>query len=282
MDEFPKFKAAAVQAAPIHQDREASTDKACSLIAEAGRNGAALVAFPEVWLPGYPSWAFLGTPLWGNDFFAELYANSVEIPSAATAKLCAAAKHAGTYVVMGLNERAGGTLYITQLLIDPEGNILGKHRKLKPTHAERTVYGQGDGSDLNVFDTSIGRLGALNCWEHLQPLIRHAMYSLGEQVHVASWPSFSLYRKQSYALSAEPCMGASRQYALEGSCFVLAPVATTSQAWVDRMADTPERADLIETGAEAPASSGPTAPPSPVRPLGTRRPSSMPTSTCTR
>lgn len=248
MDEFPKFKAAAVQAAPIHQDREASTDKACSLIAEAGRNGAALVAFPEVWLPGYPSWAFLGTPLWGNDFFAELYANSVEIPSAATAKLCAAAKHAGTYVVMGLNERAGGTLYITQLLIDPEGNILGKHRKLKPTHAERTVYGQGDGSDLNVFDTSIGRLGALNCWEHLQPLIRHAMYSLGEQVHVASWPSFSLYRKQSYALSAEPCMGASRQYALEGSCFVLAPVATTSQAWVDRMADTPERADLIETG----------------------------------
>ena len=149
---------------------------------------------------------------------------------------------------MGMNEREGGTLYITQLLIDPEGNILGRHRKLKPTHAERTVYGQGDGSDLRVFDTPIGRLGALNCWEHLQPLMRYAMFSVGEQVHVASWPSFSLYRKQSYALGAEACMGASRQYALEGSCFVLAPVATTSQEMVDRLADTPERAELIEVG----------------------------------
>lgn len=248
MDDFPKFKAAAVQAAPIWQDREKSTDKACSLIAEAGRAGARLIAFPEVWIPGYPSWAFLGTPLWGNQFFAELYANSVDIPSPATARLCEAAKQAGAYVVMGLNEREGGTLYITQLLIGPDGDILGRHRKLKPTHAERTVYGQGDGSELKVYDTAIGRLGALNCWEHMQPLIRHAMYSLGEQVHVASWPTFGLYRKQSYALSAEPCMGASRQYALEGSCFVVAPVAITSQEWVARLADTPERAELIEVG----------------------------------
>ncbi len=248
MEEFPKFRVAAVQAAPVWQDREASTVKACSLIAEAGRNGARLVAFPEVWLPGYPSWAFLGTPLWGNQFFAELYANSVEIPSPTTAKLCDAARQGGAYVVMGLNERAGGSLYITQLLIDAEGNILGRHRKLKPTHAERTVYGQGDGSDLQVFDTEIGRLGALNCWEHLQPLIRYAMFSMDEQVHVASWPSFSLYRKYAYALSAEPCMGASRQYALEGGSFVLAPVAITSKEWVDRLADTSERADLIEVG----------------------------------
>ena len=248
MDQFPRFKVAAVQAAPIWQDREGSTEKACSLIAEAGRNGAQLVAFPEVWLPGYPSWAFLGTPLWGNEFFAELYANSVEIPSPTTARLCEAARQTAAYVVMGLNEKAGSTLYITQLLIDPEGNILGRHRKLKPTHAERTVYGQGDGSDLRVFDTALGRLGVLNCWEHLQPLIRYAMFSMDEQVHVASWPSFSLYRKQSYALSAEACMGASRQYALEGGCFVLAPVAITSKEIVDRLADTPERAELIEVG----------------------------------
>ncbi|MBN1321222.1 MAG: carbon-nitrogen hydrolase family protein [Thermoleophilia bacterium] len=248
MDQFPKFKGAVVQAAPVWQDREGSTDKACSLIAEAGRNGARLVAFPEVWLPGYPSWAFLGTPLWGNEFFAELYANSVEIPSRTTAKLCEAARQAETYVVMGLNEKAGSSLYITQLLIDPEGNILGRHRKLKPTHAERTVYGQGDGGDLQVFDTPLGRLGSLNCWEHLQPLIRYAMFSMDEQVHVASWPSFSLYRRQSYALSAEACMGASGQYALEGGCFVLAPVAITSKETIARVADTPERAELIEVG----------------------------------
>jgi nitrilase len=248
MDTFPKFKAAAVQAAPVWQDRDGSTEKACTLIAEAGRQGAKLIAFPEVWLPGYPSWIMLGTPLWGNDFFAELYANGVEIPSPTTATLCEAARQAGAYVVMGMNERAGSTLYCTQLVIDDHGNILGRHRKLKPTHAERTVWGQGDGSDLQVFDTALGRLGALNCWEHLQPLIRQAMYSIGEQVHVASWPSFSLYRKYSYALGAEACMGASRQYALEGGCFVLAPVAITSQEILDRLADTPERADLIEFG----------------------------------
>ncbi len=125
VDQFPKFKAAAVQAAPIWQDRERSADKACSLIAEAGRNGAQLIAFPEVWLPGYPSWAFLGTPLWGNEFFAELYANSVEIPSPTTARLCEAAEQAGAYVVMGMNERAGGTLYITQLLIECRGEHPG-------------------------------------------------------------------------------------------------------------------------------------------------------------
>lgn len=248
VDPFPKFKAAAVQAAPIWLDREACTEKACSLIIQAGREGAELVGFPEVWLPGYPSWVFLGTPLWGNDFFAELYANAVEIPSPTTARLCEAAKQAGIHVVMGMNERAGASLYCTQLVIDAEGNILGRRRKLKPTHAERTAWGQGDGSDLQVFDTALGRLGALNCWEHLQPLIRHAMYSMHEQVHIASWPSFSLYRKHSYALSAEACMGASRQYALEGGCFVLAPVAVTSKEIVDRLADTPERADLIEVG----------------------------------
>ncbi len=248
MDTFPTFKAAVVQASPVWQDRERSTDKACSLIAEAGRNGARLIAFPEVWLPGYPAWAFLGTPLYGNAFFAELFANSVEIPGPTTDRLCEAARKAGSYVVMGLNERSGGSLYITQLIIGPDGEMLGRHRKLKPTHVERTIYGQGDGSDLKVFDTAVGKLGALNCWEHLQPLMRYAMFSLGEQVHVSSWPSFSLYRKQSYALSAEPCMGASRQYALEGSCFVLAAVATTSKETVERLADTPERAEMIEVG----------------------------------
>ncbi|MCL5735790.1 MAG: carbon-nitrogen hydrolase family protein [Actinobacteria bacterium] len=248
MDSFPKFRAAVVQATPIWLDRERCTEKACALIAQAAVQGAQLIAFPEVWLPGFPWWAFLGPAHWGNNFFAELYANAVEIPSPTTDRLCKAAKDARAHVVIGVDERAGSTLYCTQLFIDSEGSIIGRHRKLKPTHAERTIWGQGDGSDLKVFDTPLGRLGGLNCWEHLQPLIRHAMFSLGEQVHVAAWPSFGLFRKYSYALGCEASMGASRHYALEGGCFVLAPVAVTSQEMVDRVADTAERADLIQVG----------------------------------
>lgn len=257
MDTFPKFKAAVVQAAPIWLDREASTEKACGLIAQAGAQGAGLIAFPEAWLPGFPWWIFLGTPLWGNSFFAELYANSVTIPSPTTERLCRAAKDAGAYVVMGMDERAGSSLYCTQLFIDPDGHILGRHRKLKPTHVERSVWGEGDGSDLQVFDTPLGKLGGLNCWEHLQPLTRYAMYSLGQQIHVSGWPAFSLYRKYSYALGAEACIGASRQYALEGSCFVLAAVSVISKEMVERLADTPERADLIEVGGGASQIFGP-------------------------
>lgn len=257
MDAFPKFKATVVQAAPVWLDREATTEKACRLIADAANEGARLIAFPEAWLPGYPWWLFLGTPLWGGRFFAELYANSVEIPSPTTDRLCQAAKEAGMYVVMGMDERGGSSLYCTQLFIDPDGQIMGRHRKLKPTHVERSVWGEGDGSDLKVFDTPLGKLGGLNCWEHMQPLTRYAMYSLGQQIHVASWPAFSLYRKYAYGLGEVTNIGATRQYALEGSCFALAAVSVISQEMVDRLADTPERADLIEVGGGASQIIGP-------------------------
>jgi nitrilase len=257
MDVFPKFKATVVQAAPVWLDREATTEKACLLIARAAEEGSKLIAFPEAWLPGYPWWLFLGTPAWGSSFFAELYANSVEIPSPTTERLCRAAKEAGMYLVMGMDERGGSTLYCTQLFIDPEGGIMGRHRKLKPTHAERTVWGQGDGSDLRVFDTPLGKLGGLNCWEHLQPLTRYAMYSMGQQIHVASWPAFGLYRKYAYALGAEASVGATRHYALEGGCFTLMAVSLVSQEMFDRLADTPERADLIEVGGGASQIFGP-------------------------
>ncbi|MFH1834353.1 MAG: carbon-nitrogen hydrolase family protein [bacterium] len=251
MDTFPRFKAAVVQAAPVWLDREATADKACRLIASAAKEGAQLIAFPEAWLPGFPWWIFLGTPAWGNSFFAELYANSVEIPSPTTDRLCRAAKEAGAYLVMGMDERAGGSLYCTQLFIDPDGEIMGRHRKLKPTHVERSVWGEGDGSDLRVFDTPLGKIGGLNCWEHMQPLTRYAMYSLGQQIHVASWPAFSLYRKYAYALGEVTNVGATRHYALEGSCFALMAVSVISKEMVDRLADTAERADLIEVGGGA-------------------------------
>jgi aliphatic nitrilase len=247
-DEYPKVRVAAVQAAPVWLDREATTEKAVAFIEQAADGGAGLVTFSEGWLPGYPWWIWLGSPAWGVPFFLALHANSVEVPSETTAKLCNAAKQYNVQVVMGMSERDGGSLYCTQLFIDEEGEIIGKRRKLKPTHVERTVWGEGDGSDLMVLDTPHGKVGGLNCWEHVQPLNRYAMYSLGEQIHVGSWPAFCLYTQLAPALGAEANAAASRTYALEGQTFVVHTSGLVSSEMRERLADTEERQALLEEG----------------------------------
>src|SRR5699024_6602845 len=189
---------AAVQAAPIFLDRDATIDKAVSLIKEAGRHKADIVAFPETWVPCYPLWIFGATnwdDLSSKRAHARLLNNAVEVPSPATAKLCSAARETHTTVVIGINERntqySTGTLYNSLLYISNEGQIIGVHRKLMPTHAERLVWGQGDGSGLQVYDTPAGRVGGAICWEHWMPLARFAMHAKGEQIHVAAWPDVS-------------------------------------------------------------------------------------------
>jgi predicted amidohydrolase len=145
--------------------------------------------------------------------YARLLDNSVEVPSPSTDALCAAAREHGVHVVMGLNERtadAGGTIFNSLLYIGPAGEILGVHRKVMPTSAERTVWGQGDGSTLHVFETSIGRLGGLICWEHWMPLARFAMHARREEIHVAAWPELPEIHQM-----------AARTYAFEGRCFVV-------------------------------------------------------------
>ena len=220
-DEFPTIRVAAVQAAPVFLDREASVAKACRLIAEAGANGAQLAVFPETWLPGYPVWLDVapGAALWNHqpakDAFVRLVANAVEVPGPVTDALATAASEAGCAVVMGINERErgrpSGTLYNTIVYLGADGRLLGKHRKLMPTYTERLVWGQGDGSTLGVFDTPLGRVGGLVCWEHWMPLARHAMHAAGEQVHAALWPTVE-----------DIHLVASRHYAFEGRCFVIA------------------------------------------------------------
>jgi len=241
------FTAAAVQATPVYLDLDATVDKTIDLIDEAARNGAELIAFAETWIPGYPYFSWLGSQAWALQFVQRYHESSLPVDSPQTQRIRDAARRHGVHVVLGYSERAGGSRYMGQMLIGRDGEIVAARRKLKPTHVERTVFGEGDGSDLAVHDLDIGRVGALCCWEHLQPLTKYAMYAQEEQIHVASWPTFSLY-PMAYALGTEVNTAASRIYAVEGGCFVLAPAMPVSQEIVDMLCDTPDKRELLLAG----------------------------------
>jgi len=192
MNQHNSFLVAAAQATPVFLDKKATLEKACDLIAEAGKNGARLIVFPEAFFPAYPDWVWVlsgGEQGLLNDLYTELVENAIAVPDETTEKLCQAARKAKINVVMGMNERnreaSNASLYNALLYIDDAGNILGTHRKLIPTAGERTVWAQGDGSTLEAYDTSVGRLGGLICWENYMPLARYAMYAWGTQIYVA-------------------------------------------------------------------------------------------------
>jgi nitrilase len=211
------FRIAAVQACPVYLDRDATIDKACSLIRQTGAEGSVLAVFPEAFVPGYPLWVWFIPP--GHTaplrrLYSILLENAITIPSDATDRLCDAARGVGVAVAIGVNERntesSGSTLYNTLLYIGSDGAILGKHRKLVPTAGERLVWGQGDGSDLEVFDLSFGRLGGLLCWENYMPLARYAMCAWGTEIFVApTWDR------------GEPWLSTMRHAAKEGRCVVV-------------------------------------------------------------
>lgn len=224
-----KFVAAAVQASPIFLNKGETIKKACKLIKEAGNSGARLVVFPETYLPAYPYWPrdFLKQRALSIKTFVTLFKNSIEIPSKDTDILCEAAKKARAYVAIGVNEKNekfNGTLYNTILYISNDGKIMGKHRKLVPTFSERCIWGQGDGSDLNVFETSLGNLGGLICYEHFMTLSKYAMFAKGEQIHVAVWPGYSRIKTNIDLVS--------RQYALEGQVFVIVSCCYMNEAMI--------------------------------------------------
>jgi len=211
------IKIATVQATPIFLNREATIEKACYLIAEAGRNGARMVTFPESFLPSYPDWVWAvpaGDEGMLNELYAELLEQAVTVPSPVTERLCQAARNAGCYVVMGISERnaeaSNASMYNTLIYIDDQGNLLGRHRKLVPTGGERLVWAQGDGSTLGVYSTPFGVLSGLICWENYMPLARYALYAWGTQIYVAAtWDR------------GEPWLSTIRHIAKEGRVFVL-------------------------------------------------------------
>ena len=172
--DFPKFKAAAVQTSPVFLNVDKTVDKAISIIKEAASHGAQLVAFPEVFISGYPYWNWIMTPVQGSKWYEQLYRNSATVDGQEIKRICKAAKENDCHVVIGMNERGEsyGEIYNTNLIIDNKGEIIGKHRKLVPTWAEKLTWSSGDGSSLKVYKTEIGPIGTLACGENTNTLAR--------------------------------------------------------------------------------------------------------------
>lgn len=211
------FKIAAVQAASVFLDLNASIEKACRLIKEAAAEGAQLIVFPEAFIPGYPLWVWFIPPGKTHPLralYSQLHANSISIPGPEVSRLARTAGENDVTVAIGVNERnseaSDSTLYNTLLYLGPAGEIIGKHRKMIPTAGERLVWGQAAGCDLEVFKLSFARVSGLLCWENYMPLARYALTAWGEQVHVApTWDR------------GEPWISTMRHSAKEGRCFVV-------------------------------------------------------------
>ncbi|MDP5366856.1 MAG: carbon-nitrogen hydrolase family protein [Paracoccaceae bacterium] len=230
-------KVAAVQAAPVWMDAKGTLDKTIALIEDAGRRDIELLAFGEVWLPGYPFTIWLQPPMVSMEIVMAHRANAITVDGPEMRAVGEAAKRAGTWVMLGFAERDRGSIYCSQALLDDRGEVVMTRRKLRPTHMERTVWGEGPVTDIKVVDTPFGKVGGLNCWENIQPINRQGMYQLGEQIHVASWPSFGMFKgmRQAYCLSAEANLTESASYAMEGGCFVLSANSIIDEASLDRI-----------------------------------------------
>lgn len=212
----------AIVQAEVSPTREVGLERTRQLTREAAAGGAQLVVFPETWLPGYPAWLDVcrDVGLWDHPptktVFARYRAESVDVAGASGQAVAAIARDSNVTLVVGVSERVAsgpgyGTLYNALLTYGPQGTLLNHHRKLMPTYTERLVWGQGDTSGLRAVDTPHGRVGGLVCWEHWMPLSRQALHDSGEDVHIAVWPTVQ-----------ERHQIASRHYAFEGRCFVLA------------------------------------------------------------
>lgn len=228
-------------------DLDGCVVKAGRLIQQAAGEGVQLVAFSECWFPGYPWWIWLSPVADNVKHFQRYHENSLSVDGDAFHQLSGFARDHGIHVSVGASERDHGSLYIAQFLFGETGELLQARRKLKPTHVERTVFGEGDGSHLRVLETRLGNIGQLCCWEHLQPLTKYAMYSMHEQVHIAAWPSFSCY-PQAYSLGPQANGAVSQVYALEGQCFVLAPCGVISPDMHELLVETECQASLINVG----------------------------------
>lgn len=237
-----RFAVSVVQAAPIWLDRAATTDKAVRLIREAAAGGARLVAFPESFIPAFPYGAWHQGMHRTMEFHRRFFEQAVTADGPEMARLSEAARESRIVVVMGMTERVGGTLYNAQVFLDADGTLLGIRRKLKPTSAERLVWGEGEGSGLRVFDTAVGRVAGLMCGEHNLALARYTLGALGAQLHVASYPDPWMEGRR----FADRIEAATRHTAAENGCYVLNATGFIDDAARTAAFDTPEAAAELD------------------------------------
>jgi predicted amidohydrolase len=243
------IKLAAAHIAPVFMNAAASADKAAAWIGKAAEQDVGLLVFPEVFLPGFPYWINLYPPLIQAGLNRRYQDESVEIDGPEIKRVCDAAREHGVAVVMGVSERgaASRTCYNSSVLIDRDGSILGVHRKLKPTYAERYIWGQGDGADLLVVDSAIGRVGALACWEHVMNLARQSLIEDGEEIHAGLWPGLSTMAGFDQ-IADQQIEAMMRNHALTGQCFVVAASSPVTQEILDFVAAELGPQDMLWTG----------------------------------
>ncbi len=222
-------KAAAVQISPVLHSQSGTMEKVLKAIADAAKEGVELIVFPETFVPYYPYFSFVLPPVLMGKEHMKLYEEAVEVPGPVTVAVSQAARAHQMVIVLGVNERDRGSLYNTQLIFDANGELLLKRRKLTPTYHERMVWGQGDGSGLKVCDTAVGRVGALACWEHYNPLARYSLMAEHEQIHCAQFPGSMVGE-----IFGEQTEVTVRHHALESGCFV---VNSTGWLTAEQVAD---------------------------------------------
>lgn len=237
------IRAAAVQIAPVMEDRKATTDKVCAYIQEAGENGAEIVVFPETFIPNYPYFSFVKPPVLAGKDHLTLYDQAVEIPSPTTEQVGAMAKKWGIVVVLGVNERSHGTLYNAQIVFDATGDIVLVRRKITPTYHERMIWGQGDGSGLKAVDTAVGKVGALACWEHYNPLARYALMVDHEEIHCSQFPGSMVG-----PIFADQMEVTIRHHALESGCFVINSTGWLFEEQIQAITDDPKLHKALKDG----------------------------------
>ncbi|MGZ4584078.1 MAG: nitrilase-related carbon-nitrogen hydrolase [Mycobacterium sp.] len=216
-------RAAAVQISPVLYSREGTVGRVLAKIDELACQGVKFATFPETFIPYYPYFSFVQRPFEMSSEQLRLMGEAVTIPSPATNAISAAARRADMVVSIGVNERAGGSLFNTQLLFDADGTLIQRRRKISPTYHERMIWGQGDGSGLRAVDSAVGRIGQLACWEHYNPLARFALIADGEQIHSAMFPG--CFGGELFAEQTEISV---RNHALESGAFVVC-----ATAWLD-------------------------------------------------
>jgi aliphatic nitrilase len=229
-----RVKAAAVQRAPVLDDAWGTVEVVVDSIRAAAADGARLIVFPETFVPYYPYFSFVMPPVRIGQRHMQLYDHAVTVPGPVTQAVAAAARAAGAFVLLGVTERDHGSLYNTQLLFADDGAIILKRRKLTPSFHERMVWGVGDASGLQVADTAIGRIGALACWEHYNPLARYALMARFEEIHCSHFPGSMVGPVFSDQIDA-----AMRHHAAESGCFVVNATGWLTEAQIKSVTPDP-------------------------------------------